>query len=332
MSNVPIPGRREMSDAVPVVRELHLSKIRELITDCYPEFAVVMDGTPIFAEAECVVLRFIHKRTYRILEFVVHLGLYTEALDGNTIAQHVAGILTGSRLYLDLSHWKATSIDRAATNKRAMTILGETQGISPFRAYCISHGTAGCGKHAKMNLGAIAVKHLSAMVKHSLCKARNQFSKIFGERARKTSGVRWGVYHEVCEQINRIGLVRLRNEYAIICFENKWSEKSAEQFLNVTADVYDMCIASVEIAAVVDVGHPLISETYICESKECGAFTVWEGITKLQLLFEHGIESFDSGGHFVELDRRANEAAQLMDVNYVVSSWCSMLSFITSCY
>jgi hypothetical protein len=49
-------------------------------------------------------------------------------------------------------------------------------------------------------------------------------------------------------------------------------------------------------------------------------FTVWEGITKLQLLFARGIESFDSSNSFVELhDRRAKEAAQVMDEKYVVS-------------
>lgn len=313
-----IPGRREMNDAVPVLRDLHYTKIRGIIADCYPEFTLIMDGTPVFAEAECVMLRFVHKGNRKIYEFVVHLGLYAESLDGNTIATHVADVLTGGRLSLQLRHWKATSVDRASTNKRAMTILHNEQGISPFRAYCISHGTAGCGKKANMSVGADAVKHLSAMVKYQLCKARNVFLSAFSESAKKTGGVRWGVFHEVCEQINRIGLSDLRDKYASVCFENEWSPNSAQKFLESIADTYDFCIASVEIAAVVDVGHSLISETYICESKQCGSFTVWQGITKLRNLFGQGIEGFDGNNGFVELNKRVIEAAAMMDVKFLV--------------
>lgn len=326
VSKVPIPGRREMNDAVPVLHDLHVSKINSVINHCYPEFTVVMDGTPVFAEAECVVLRFVHRTSHKIKELVVHLGLYSESLDGITIAAHVSDVLT-DRLSLNLRHWKAISIDRASTNKKAMDILQESTALIPFRAYCVSHGTAGCGKQATMEVGAKAVKYLSSMVKFNLCKARNLFTRIFGERARKCSGVRWGVFHELCEQVNRLGLDRLRDEYAIICLEKKWSEKSAKKFLDVIADHQAFCITSVEVAAVVDVGHSLVSETYICESKECGAFTVWHGITKLQTLFSRGIESFDSHGSFIELEKRAREAAKIMDENYVVSvhDYCSFL-------
>jgi hypothetical protein len=319
MTTAAVPGRREMNAAIPVVRDLHLSKIRGIIADCYPEFTIIMDGTPVFAEAECVMLRFVHKTNKKIYEFVVHLGLYAESLDGNTIAKHVADVLTGGRLSLQLKHLKATSVDRAATNKRAMTVLHDDHGISPFRAYCVSHGTSGCGKKAKMTVGADAVKHLSGMVKFQLCKARNVFFSKFGESAKKNGGVRWGVFHELCEQTNRIGLANLRDEYASVCLANEWSKSSAGNFLESIADDYNFCIASVEIAAVVDVGHSLISETYICESKECGAFTVWEGITKLRTLFGRGIEGFDNNNGFVELDKRAKEAADIIDLKFLVS-------------
>ena len=132
MTYAAIPGRREMNDAVPVLRDLHLSKIRGIIADCYPEFTVIMDGTPVFAEAECVMLRFVRKSNSKIYEFVVHIGLYAESLDGNTIAKHVADVLTGGRLSLQLKNWKATAVDRAATNKRAMTILHDGSRTEPI--------------------------------------------------------------------------------------------------------------------------------------------------------------------------------------------------------
>ena len=93
------------------------------------------------------------------------------------------------------------------------------------------------------------------------------FINAFKEAARKTGGVRWGIYHEICEQINRIGLADLRDKYASVCAKNGRSKKTAAKFLEEIEDLYDFCIASVEIAALVDVGEPLVSETYICESK-----------------------------------------------------------------
>ena len=314
-----IPGRREMGDAIPVLHRQHLDKIKTTIAECYPEYTVIMDGTPVFAEAECVMLRFVHMKSKQIVQYVVHLALYAESLDGITIASNLTNALHG--LNLNLKKWKATSADRAATNKRAMTIIMEEHNIEPFRAYCISHGTAGCGKKAKMTVGAGVVKHAGAMVKHSLCKARSLFADIFNEAAKKNSGVRWGVYHEVCVQINSVGLIALREEYAQKCSDNNWSKQSADSFLEATNELHDLCIASVEIAAVVDVGQLLVSETYICESDQCGAFTVHEGITELQRLFAQGIVSFDSAGKFVELNRRAEEAAELMSAKYLVSSF-----------
>ena len=84
-------------------------------------------------------------------------------------------------------------------------------------------------------------------------------------------------------------------------------------------DPHDFCIACVEIAAIVDISHSLITETYICESKQPGAFTVWEGLSKLRAMFGHGIDGFDAGNHFVELDKRAKEAAKTMQDKFIVS-------------
>ena len=170
-----------------------------------------MDGTPIFAKAECVMLCIVHKKTRRIHELVVHLGIYAESLDGASIAKNVSEALMGSddngvpNLELKMKNWKATVINRAGTNKRAMDIVHEDNNVRPFSAYCVPHGTSCCGKEGEMTVRAAVVKHLTSMVKHRLCKARNVFSSAFKESARKMGGVRWGVYHEICEQINRIG-------------------------------------------------------------------------------------------------------------------------------
>ena len=41
-----------------------------------------------------------------------------------------------------------------------------------------------------------------------------------------------------------------------------------------------------------DVGDPLVKETYICESDQPGVFTVWEGLTKLRILFGRVLNLF----------------------------------------
>ena len=124
-SSVPIPGSRELNDAFPHLRSLHRKKIKETLAMCYPEYAIIMDGTPIFAEADCVMIRVVHKETKKIHQLVVRLGLYAESLDGDTIAEHVVETLVGDvnvdndkGLGLKLRNWRVSALDRASTNKK----------------------------------------------------------------------------------------------------------------------------------------------------------------------------------------------------------------------
>ena len=142
----------------------------------------------MFAEAECVVVRVVHKETKKINQLVVRLGLFSESLDGATLAKHITETLVGAPgddedegLAMPLKNMRAVSIDRASTNKRALDILLEDHSISPFAAYCMSHGISNCGKKADMDVGKDVLKHLTAMVKFKLCKARNVFRAAFGE-------------------------------------------------------------------------------------------------------------------------------------------------------
>ena len=68
----------------------------------------------------------------------------------------------------------------------------------------------------------------------------------------------------------------------------------------------------------VDVDKPLVSETYICGSKESGAFTVCEGMTQLRVLYAQDIEGFDCVENVVEHDKRAREMVALMAENFMV--------------
>ena len=281
----------------------------------------------IFAEAECVIIRVIHKKTYRIHEFIVRLSLFTESLDGATLAAHVVEVLCGESgdnqdkgLDKRLADLRAISIDRASTNKRAKDILEEDHGINPMASFCFAHGTANCGKKEKPEVAGEVIKQYSRMVKFRLCKARNIFKSTFGEPARRVAGVRWCQRIEVAEQMNRIGLDRLRDEYAVVCATNNWSGISAQKFLDSIEDHQDFWKASCEIAAIVDVGTPLASETYTSEMKLNGALVHHESIEHLHNLFAQGVAGFDRLGAFVELEKRAHEADAYIRDTYLVST------------
>mmetsp|Transcript_46975 Transcript_46975/g.99828 ORF Transcript_46975/g.99828 Transcript_46975/m.99828 type:complete len:171 (-) Transcript_46975:955-1467(-) len=118
-------------------------------------------------------------------------------------------------------------------------------------------------------------------------------------------------------QVNRIGLIDLRDRYASVCAMNGFSKNSAERFLNAKDNILEFCVAMCEIAAQVDVGKPLIQETYLSKLALHGVFTAHDGITLLKLTFALGVTGYDEEGNFSELDVRATEAAQHIEDHYL---------------
>ena len=118
--------------------------------------------------------------------------------------------------------------------------------------------------------------------------------------------------------MNYITLLRLRYDWASICVTKKLSQKSAVKFATSIEEMMDLCIASVEIVASVDVGRPLTSETYLGEMKLNVAFIIHEGLEDLCTKFAHGVGGFDHGDGFVELEKRVREAEDLINKHYIV--------------
>ena len=81
-----------------------------------------------------------------------------------------------------------------------------------------------------MTVGKKAIKFLTAMGKHKLCKACKFFLTCFKEAAKKFWGVWWGVYHEEYKLANDIGLARLCDIYAATCAKNGWSKNWQRSF------------------------------------------------------------------------------------------------------
>ena len=51
-----VPGRRELNQAFPDLRSHHQRKLKAHYQKCFPEVAVILDGSPTFAEAECIII------------------------------------------------------------------------------------------------------------------------------------------------------------------------------------------------------------------------------------------------------------------------------------
>ena len=147
--------------------------IKDTIKASFEQFGLTLDGTPVFAEAECVVIRLVHKETWEIIELVIHLKLYAESLNGESIAHNILESMM--KHDLDPAKWRATMLDRASTNKGALRLIEEKVSVSPFSAFCISHGYSGCGKKHKMTVGSRVLKQLTKMVQSSMCRGMCMF-------------------------------------------------------------------------------------------------------------------------------------------------------------
>ena len=70
------------------------------------------------------------------------------------------------------------------------------------------------------------------MVAPRLCKARTLHKTLFGEDAKKSGGVKFGIEFEHASQVHRLGVQKLRDNYVKPCVEKKYSHKSAKKALN----------------------------------------------------------------------------------------------------
>lgn len=135
-----VPRRDKLEQRYPDLKNMHLDKIKVLVGECFPQYGIIMlDGTPVFAEAEALMIRLVNLKTFKIHQVVIHLQLYDGSLKGEMIAQHVKDAITKT-VALCLKNLRVASIDQAGTNKKALVTLEQNDMINTFAAYCIPHG------------------------------------------------------------------------------------------------------------------------------------------------------------------------------------------------
>lgn len=82
-----------MDEQVPLLNAHQRHKLVQFLKQCFPQYALVMDGSPFFAKAECIVIRLVHKYSKRIYQLVICVGLLAGSLDGATLDEHVVETL-----------------------------------------------------------------------------------------------------------------------------------------------------------------------------------------------------------------------------------------------
>ena len=257
-------------------------------------------------------------KEFNIVELVVHLQLFDTSLDSEDIAIHILDTIE-NRMEVDPKKWRAVMFDRASTNKAAVKKIAERTGIDPLAAYCVSHGAQACSKKFTYAMGRKWLSYLTKMVAPRLCKARALHKSLFGEGAKKSSGVRFGIEFEHASQVHGIGVTKMRDDYVKQCVDKEYSLKSAEKALGHSENPSDLCEIICEIAAVVDCGLPLNSVTYTSESDAPIIFVEDEILSNLNNLMLGGVDEFT----FQELERSAEAQEHIMDA--IVVSFCLLL-------
>ena len=102
----------------------------------FPQFSLSIDGTPSFAEAECIIVRFVNKN-YQIIEIVARIALFERKLNSDELANHVLNCIN-TRLMVPLCDWTTVQLDRASTNKAAIRKLKDTYpDATPVETKCV---------------------------------------------------------------------------------------------------------------------------------------------------------------------------------------------------
>ena len=171
------------------VRKAIFDDIKVLLTRCRPQFSISLDGTPSFAEAECIMLRVV-TRNLQIVELVVRIALFRNKIDANELANHIIKTINLT-LGLHMTDWLSVQLDRASTNKAAVSRIKDKYTTSkPATNFCASHGLNNAGKKfVESTKYAEHFRKLWQAIIQYPGKARSFAASIFNESVRTCHGV-----------------------------------------------------------------------------------------------------------------------------------------------
>jgi hypothetical protein len=70
-----------MSERITDVVAWHNSGIAKLVANSFSQHALIMDGSPLFAKAECIIHCSVDKDLWKIKELVIDVGHFKKSLN-----------------------------------------------------------------------------------------------------------------------------------------------------------------------------------------------------------------------------------------------------------
>ena len=278
-----LAGRRQMAECWLPMRNEERQQYKRLFAKCWPQFAVCADGTPNFAAAEAVELRYV-TLDYQIVTVLVALRLLKKSPNGDELAALLEDTLQNEYGLL-LHNWRVSSQDRASVNQKAIRqLIARHPAIKALLMnHCNSHTIANAGAEMKSTALTLMMQKWTKVVNQSP-KARKVFSDAFAEAPKYGGGVRWWIEWELVSQLTRIGLKNLLHKVVTVCQEKEFAKKSTGKLAKLMRQPHTMCQAIVEGAAVAVAGHAFCCITYFMEGDQPLGFVAAE---LLEILTEH---------------------------------------------
>ena len=171
------------------MRDLQEKKLRYIMTGCYSHYGTKTDGSPLGCNAEVLSVRMVDTRDHSIVNLLISVRLFDNALTGEMIANHILKEL--ARWDLAEEDWKVAMMDRAKTNVKSFTVLSTlTRDANPSFEPCLSHTFALPGRE------------FDAPILHEFRKSYNKsimfrgalfqfIKKVWQVTPKVAGGVRW---------------------------------------------------------------------------------------------------------------------------------------------
>ena len=83
------------------LRSAQCKKLKWIMSQCYPLYGTISDGSPLGANAEALMVRMIRRSDHEIVVLLISLTLFKNSLSGDTIAHHILQTLQNYGLNLE---------------------------------------------------------------------------------------------------------------------------------------------------------------------------------------------------------------------------------------
>lgn len=303
------------------LRNVQRKSIRWIMSDCYRHFGTISDGSPLGANAEVIIVRMVRCSDLEIVDVVISVKLFESSMSGEGIAMLLLSEL--QNYGLDLNYWRASMMDRASNNGKALRTVHQVSCYRPMSFPCFSHTFNLPGKEFKEE----------CKILHKFRKAFNTGIMFRGKMFHivkdiyKVSpivcgGVRWYLEWEQIAQMDAMGIARIARDVVAAAEEKEVSVESVKKMKEWSKDEY-LPRLIVEAGAVTEVGRHFCLATYASEGDAPLPFTFYVQLDKLDAFVER-LEIFDEDGHTWQ---RCKEAAKLVE-----PTWNDMTKDYDSAY